>query len=81
MLQNSPKESYLKISHQAFTNNHVIAECHNIMQIFEILMIAPSMNAIVEHLSKERLNQRQTFVIDYQDLYWMYVSECQRRRT
>ena len=73
MLHNSPNESYFKIWHQAFTNNGVMAECQNIMQIFEILIIATSMNAVVERLSKEHLNQKQTFVIDYQGLYWILV--------
>ena len=47
MLHNSPNKSYFKIWHRAFTNNVVMAECQNIMQMFEILMIVPSMNAIV----------------------------------
>ena len=80
MLHNSPNKSYFKIWHQAFTNNDVMAECQNIMQMFEILMIVPSMNVIVECLSKERLSQKQNFVIDYQAVYWIYASVCQRRR-
>ena len=80
MLHNSPNKSYFKIWHRAFTNNVMMAECQNIMQMFEILMIVSSMNAIVECLSKERLSQKQNFVIDYQALYWIYASVCQRRR-
>ena len=46
MLHNSPNESYLEIWH----NNEVMAECQNIMHIFEILIIVSFKNAIVEHL-------------------------------
>ena len=50
MLHNSPNESYLEIWHQIFRNNEVMAECQNIMHIFEILIIVSFKNAIVEHL-------------------------------
>ena len=42
--------SYLEIWHRIFTNNEVMAEYQNIMHIFEILMIVPFTNAIVERL-------------------------------
>ena len=50
MLHNSHNKSYLGIWHRIFTNNEVIAECQNIMHIFEILMIVPFTNTIVERL-------------------------------
>ena len=59
MLHNSPNESYLEIWHRIFTNNEVMAEYQNIMHIFEILMIVPFTNAIVERLFS-RLNRVKT---------------------
>ena len=59
MLHNSPNESYLEIWHHIFRNNEVMAECQNIMHIFEILIIVSFKNAIVEHLSS-RMNRVKT---------------------
>ena len=59
MLYNSPNESYLEIWHRIFTNNEVMAECQNIMHIFEILMIVPFTNAIAERLLS-RMNRVKT---------------------
>ena len=59
MLHNSPNESYLEIWHRIFTNNEVMAKCQKIMHIFEILMIVPFTNAIVERLFS-RLNRVKT---------------------
>ena len=59
MLHNSPNKFYLEIWHQIFANNEVITECHNIMDIFEILLIVPFMNAIVEYLFS-RINRVKT---------------------
>ena len=56
ILHNSPNKSYLKIWHRTFTNNEVMAECQNIMHIFEILIIVPFTSTI---------ESKQTFVIDY----------------
>ena len=62
MLRNSPNESYLEIWHQTFTNSEVMADCQNIiMYVFEIPMILPFTNAIVEHvfvLSNEQSQNR-----------------------
>ena len=59
MLHNSPNESYLEIWHRIFTNNEVMAECQNIMHIFEILMIVPFTNAIAKRLLS-RMNRVKT---------------------
>ena len=59
ILHNSPNESYLEIWHRTFTNNEEMAECQNIMHIFQILMIVPFMNTIVEHLFS-RMNRVKT---------------------
>ena len=60
MLHNSPNKSYLEIWHRIFTNNEVMAESQNIIHIFEILMIVPFTNAIVEHFFSRvnRVNNR-----------------------
>ena len=46
MLHNSPN----KIWHRIFSNNEVMGDCQNIMHIFEILMIVPFTNIVVERL-------------------------------
>ena len=66
MLHNSPNESYLEIWHQTFTINKVMAECQSIMHIFEILVIVPFMNAIVECLFSQ-MNRVNT---DFPDRLW-----------
>ena len=66
MLHNSPNESYLEIWHRIFTNNEVMAECQNIMHIFEILMIVPFTNAIAERLLS-RMNRVKT---DFRNRLW-----------
>ena len=47
ILHNSPDESYLEVWHRTFINGEAMAECNN---IFEILLIVPFTNAIVERL-------------------------------
>ena len=59
LLHNSPDESYLEVWHRTFINGEAMAECNNIMHIFEILLIVPFTNAIVEHLFS-RMNRVKT---------------------
>ena len=79
MLHNGPNESYLEIWHRIFTNNEVMAKCQNIMHIFEILMIVPFTKAIVERLFSRMNRDKQTFVIDYQDLDWISVCVSEKK--
>ena len=59
LLHNSPDQLYLEVWHRTFINGEAMAECNNIMQIFEILLIVPFTNAIVEHLFS-RMNRVKT---------------------
>ena len=59
LLHNSPDESYLEVWRRTFINREAMAECNNIMHIFEILLIVPFTNAIVEGLFS-RMNRVKT---------------------
>ena len=58
LLHNSPEESYLEVWPRTFINGEAMAECNN-MHIFEILLIVPFTNAIVERLFS-RMNRVKT---------------------
>ena len=59
LLHNSPDQSYLEVWRRTFINGEAMAECNNIMHIFEILLIVPFTNAIVERLFS-RMNRVKT---------------------
>ena len=59
LLHKSPDKSYLEVWCRTFINGEAMAECNNIMHIFEILLIVPFTNAIVEHLFS-RMNRVKT---------------------
>ena len=61
-LHSSPDESYLEVWRRTFINGEAMAECNN-MHIFEILLIVPFTNTIVERLFS-RMNRVKT---DYHD--------------
>ena len=49
ILQNNRKESYLEIWYHSFANTE-LSDCKNAMHLFEILLVVPFKNVIVEHL-------------------------------
>ena len=49
-LQNNQKESYLEIWHRSFANTELMTDCKNVMHLFEILLVVPFTNTIVERL-------------------------------
>ena len=55
ILQNNQKESYLEIWCCSFANTELMSDCKNIMHLFEILLVVPFTNAIVEHLFPIRI--------------------------
>ena len=50
ILQNKLKESYLVVWCRSFANTELISDCKNVMHLFEILLVVPFTNAIVERL-------------------------------
>ena len=59
ILQNNQKESYLEIWHHSFANTELMSDCKNVMHLFEILLVVPFTNAIVERLFS-RMNRVKT---------------------
>ena len=50
ILQNNQKESYLEIWRRSFANTELMSDCKDVMHLFEILLVVPFINAIVERL-------------------------------
>ena len=59
ILQNNKKESYLEIWRRSFANTELMSDCKNVMHLFEILLVVPFTNAIVERLFS-RMNRVKT---------------------
>ena len=51
ILQKNQKESYLEVWCRSFANTELLmSDCKNVMHLFEILLVVPLTNAIVERL-------------------------------
>ena len=50
ILKNNQKESNMEIWCRSFANTELMSGCKNVMHFFEILLVVPFTNAIVEHL-------------------------------
>ena len=59
ILQNNQKESYLEIWRRLFANTELMSDFKNVMHLFEILLVVPFANAIVERLFS-RMNRVKT---------------------
>ena len=59
ILQNNQKESCLEIWRRSFANTELMSGCKKIMHLFEILLVVPFTNAIVERLFS-RMNRVKT---------------------
>ena len=59
ILQNNKKESYLEIWRRSFANTELMSDCKNVMHLYEILLVVPFTNAIVQRLFS-RMNRVKT---------------------
>ena len=50
LIANNPKQKYLEIWKTIFTNEVVLRECRNALDIFELLLICPFSNAKLERM-------------------------------
>ena len=78
-LHNSPYKSDLQIWHLTLTNNEVMPECPNVMHIFEILMIVPFENVIVEHLLSWMDRVKTDFCNRLSRCKWICVCMLQKK--
>ena len=59
ILQNNQEESYLEIWRRSFANTELMSDCKNVMHLFEIVLVVPFTNAIVERVFS-RMNRVKT---------------------